>query len=61
MDQTKRRIDEAILLHQQGMRQDGLRVPRPKFLAELRRKRLLWDSFFRQISLPHFGSAAGSD
>jgi predicted RNase H-like HicB family nuclease len=41
MDQTRRRMDEAILIHQEGMRQEGLQVPRPKFLAELRRKRLL--------------------
>jgi len=41
LDLTKRRMDEAIVLHQRGMRQDGTRVQRPRSVAELRRKHLL--------------------
>ena len=37
----KRRMDEAIVLHQRGMRQDGTRVQRPRSVAELRRRRLI--------------------
>jgi predicted RNase H-like HicB family nuclease len=40
-EQTEKRMDEAILIHQKGMKEDGHRVPRPRSLAELRRKRLL--------------------
>ena len=39
-EQTKRLMDRAIVFHQQGMRKCGERVPRPRSLAELRRKRL---------------------
>lgn len=41
LERTKRLLDEAITLHQQGTRQDGLRVQRPRSLVELRRKRML--------------------
>ena len=31
---TRRRMREALALHIQGMREDGLRVPRPTTLVE---------------------------
>jgi predicted RNase H-like HicB family nuclease len=40
-DATKRVMEVSIRLHQRGMREDGERVPRPRSLAELRRRRLL--------------------
>jgi predicted RNase H-like HicB family nuclease len=41
IEQTKRLLEEAILLHTRGLREDGLRVPRPRSLETLRRKRLV--------------------
>lgn len=31
---TRRRMKEALALHVQGMREDGVRIPRPTTLAE---------------------------
>jgi predicted RNase H-like HicB family nuclease len=39
--QTPKLMREAITLHLKGMRKDGHRVPRPRSLAELRRKGLV--------------------
>jgi predicted RNase H-like HicB family nuclease len=39
--QTQNLMREALLLHRQAMRKDGQRVPRPRSLAELRRKGLV--------------------
>jgi predicted RNase H-like HicB family nuclease len=41
LDQTKKLLNEAIVLHQKGLREDGIRVPRPRSLETLKRKRLL--------------------
>lgn len=41
LDQTKKLMDGAIVLHVRGTRADELRVQRPRSLAELRRRRLL--------------------
>jgi predicted RNase H-like HicB family nuclease len=41
LEKTKKLMDEAIVFHQQRMRKDGQRVPRPRSLAELRRKGLV--------------------
>lgn len=41
LEQTQKLMREAIASHRQGMRQAGQRVPRPRSLAELRRKGLV--------------------
>jgi predicted RNase H-like HicB family nuclease len=41
LEKTKNFMEEAITLHQRGMRQDRIRVPRPRSLETLRRKRLV--------------------
>jgi predicted RNase H-like HicB family nuclease len=38
---TKRLMEEAIIFHSQGMREHGLRVPRPRSLETLRKKPLV--------------------
>ena len=40
LEQTKRNMDVAITIQQQGLRKQGLLVRRPRSLAELRRKRI---------------------
>ncbi len=40
-EQTEKLMDEAILLHQRGMQEDGVHVPRPRSLTGLRRTRML--------------------
>ena len=41
LEKTKKFMQEAITLHLKGIRKDRQRVPRPRSLAELRRKRLV--------------------
>jgi predicted RNase H-like HicB family nuclease len=42
LEQTKRNMEEALRIHLPGTREDGLRVQRPRSLAELKGKKLIW-------------------
>src|SRR5215469_12578342 len=41
LELARRLVDAAIMFHQRGLRKRGLVIPRPRPLAELRRRQLI--------------------
>lgn len=51
IDVTLRRIQEAIEIHLQGMREDGLRPPRPRHRAVMPRRTSRQVDFFAMVEV----------